>query len=247
MNLDFQCDDGLAHKAALGLIVLKADETIENEFRPLFDQPGVTLNHTRIESAPEVTTETLMRMKAQLTGAAAMLPDARALDVIGYGCTSASTVIGSEAVAAAIQKAHPSAQVTNPAAAVVAALKHLGVSRIGVVTPYIAEVSQAVVNLLRDNGFDPVSIGTFGQSEEAVVARISPESVKAAICAVGEDPAVEAVFASCTNLRTFPVIAACEAKLGKPVLSSNSALAWHMMTLTGLPTSTHGPGRLFAA
>ncbi|GAA0786084.1 Asp/Glu racemase [Roseibium denhamense] len=245
MDLNFVCDDGLAQRAAFGLIVLQADETMENEFRTLFDLKGVTLNHARIPSAPDVTPDTLMRMKEQLTGTAALLPSARPLDVIGYGCTSASTIIGSDTVAAAVQKAHPTAKVTNPAAAVIAALQKLKVKKIGVVTPYIAEVSKAVVTLLENNGFTADKVGSFGQSEEAVVARIAADSVEAAICSVGDAPDIEAVFASCTNLRTFPIIEACEAKLGKPVISSNSALAWHMMQLAGLETKGRGPGRLF--
>jgi maleate isomerase len=128
---------------------------------------------------------------------------------------------------------------------VLAALEHLNAKKIGVVTPYIAEVSEAVVSLLKDNGLTVVNLGSFGQSEEAVVARISPASVEEAICSVGSAPDVDAVFASCTNLRTFPVLEACEAKLGKPVISSNSALAWHMMRLAGLETKGRGPGRLF--
>jgi maleate isomerase len=245
MELSFETDAGLAHKAALGLIVLQVDETIENEFRPLFDLDGVTLNHTRIVSAPDVTPENLMQMKAQLTGTAALLPGNRALDVIGYACTSASTVIGSDAVEVAVQKAHPAAKVTNPAAAALAAFAHLNVKRIAIVSPYIPSVSDALVSLFEEGGFSAVNVGSFGQSEEAVVARISPASVEAAICAVGNDPDVEAVFASCTNLRTFPVLEAGEAKLGKPVISSNSALAWHMMRLAGLATSGKGPGMLF--
>lgn len=245
MELQFECDEGLGSRASLGLIVLQADETIEKEFRPLFDLDDVVLYHARIPSDPEVNEETLMRMKASLTETAALLPGNRPLDVIGYACTSASTVIGSEAVETAIRKAHPHARVTNPAVAVVTALKHLGVTRVGVVTPYIAEVSEAVVDLLRKAGLDPVRVGSFGQSEEATVARITPRSVEQAVQAVGGDPEVEAVFASCTNLRTFPVIDACEQRLGKPVISSNFALAWHMMRLSGLDTRGAGPGKLF--
>lgn len=245
MELEFECDGGLGSRAALGLIVLQADETIEKEFRPLFDLDDVVLYHARIPSDPEVNEETLMRMKAGLTDTAALLPGNRPLDVIGYACTSASTVIGSEAVETAVRKAHPHARVTNPATAVITALKHLGVTRVGVVTPYIAEVSEAVVDLLRNAGLDPLKVGSFGQSEEATVARISLQSVERAIQAIGEDPEVEAVFASCTNLRTFPVIEGCEKKLGKPVISSNLALAWHMMTLAGLETTGSGPGKLF--
>ncbi|MES0883617.1 maleate cis-trans isomerase family protein [Roseibium sp. SCP14] len=245
MRLDFDCDEGLGGKAALGLIVLQADETIETEFRRLFDLEDVVLYHTRIESAPEVTPETLMQMKAQLSSSAALLPGNRPLDVIGYACTSGATVIGSDAVATAVQKAHPEVEVTNPARAVLEALRHLNVSRIGVVSPYVAEVSEAVCTLLRENDMTPVTVGSFGQAEEAVVARITNDSVEKAICAIGADPEIDAVFASCTNLRTLPVIEACERKLGKPVISSNLALAWHMLTLAGIATRGVGPGKLF--
>ncbi|WP_305988278.1 Asp/Glu racemase [Roseibium sp. MMSF_3544] len=245
MRLDFDCDNGLGETAALGLIVLQADETVEKEFRPVFDIEGVAMYHARIESDPDVTEETLMRMKGKLTGAAALLPGHRALDVIGYACTSASTVIGSAAVERAIRQAHPDASVTNPAVAVVTALNHLAVEKVGVVSPYVADVSEAVCELLRAEGLDPVTVGSFDQSEEAVVARITPQSVQNAVHQVGNEPDVQAVFASCTNLRTFPVIEACEQLLGKPVISSNLALAWHMMTLAGLETRGKGPGRLF--
>ena len=247
MQLDFECDEGLGTKAAFGLIVLQADETIETEFRRMFALDGVVLYHTRIESASEVTPATLMQMKSQLTGSAALLPGERPLDVIAYACTSGATVIGSDAVAAAVQLAHPGAEVTNPARAVLAALDQLGTRNIGVVSPYVEDVSEAVCTLLRDDGRNPVKVGSFGQAEEAVVARISHASVEEAICAVGADHEVEVVFASCTNLRTLPVIEACEKKLGKPVISSNMALAWHLMKLAGLPTRGHGPGMLFNA
>jgi maleate isomerase len=245
MKLSFDTDAGPGEKAALGLIVLRADETIESEFRGLFDIDGVSLFHSRIESAPQVTPETLLQMKAELAGAAALLPDTRPLDAVAYACTSGATMIGPEAVADAIRAVHPHAQITNPASAVAAALNHLKVRRVGVVSPYVARVSDAVCAFLSENGMDPVTVGSFDQGEEAIVARIALASVEEAICAVGDNPQVEAVFASCTNLRTLAVIERCEKRLGKPVISSNLALAWHMMALAGLPLKAAGPGRLF--
>jgi len=41
------------------------------------------------------------------------------------------------------------------------------------------------------------------------------------------------------------VVQRIEDEIGKPVVTSNQALAWHMLTLAGLPTAGHGPGRLF--
>ncbi|NVK34123.1 MAG: aspartate/glutamate racemase family protein [Rhodobacteraceae bacterium] len=245
MDLAFSRDEGWGARANLGLIVLQTDETLENELRSLTLPQGTALHHTRIESDLQVTAETLMQMKENLTKSASMLPSSKAYDVIGFGCTSGSTVIGTTEVAKAVQKAHPRAKVTNPAEAVLAALRSLNIKKVGLVSPYIAEVSDALCDLLRKNQIEPVAVGSFGQSEEAIVTQISDQSVEDAICKIGQNPEVEAVFASCTNLRTFKVIEACEKKIGKPVISSNQALVWHMLKQAGLETSGQGPGQLF--
>lgn len=247
MRLAFDCDAGSSANAALGLIVLKADETIERELAPLFRDDGVTLFHARIESAPEVTPETLLQMKERLAETSALFPAQRPMDVIAYACTSGATVIGSKEVERQVRKAFPSAKVTNPAEAIIAACHHLGVTRIGLVSPYVAEVSDALCALLAENGIETPLVGSFEQAEEAVVARIALHSVEEAVCQIGASGEVEAVFASCTNLRTLDVVPACEARIGKPVLSSNLALAWHMRRLAGLKTQGTGPGRLFAS
>jgi maleate isomerase len=60
--------------------------------------------------------------------------------------------------------------------------------------------------------------------------------VQAAIASV--TPEAQAIFLSCTNLRTLHAIAPIEAATGLPVFSSNQALAWHMSTLaTGCASS----------
>ena len=63
---------------------------------------------------------------------------------------------------------------------------------------------------------------------------------------VGARPGVEAVFASCTNLRSLGVVDAAEAALGKPVVTSNQAMFWHMLRLAGAEARGWGPGRLFS-
>ncbi|MBL4725688.1 MAG: aspartate/glutamate racemase family protein, partial [Rhizobiaceae bacterium] len=123
---------------------------------------------------------------------------------------------------------------------------HLKVSKIGFITPYVAEVSAAMRDLLSQNGISVSGVASFEQSQDPVVARISPASILDAIMAVGEDEDIDAVFVSCTNLRCFDIIEQAEEKIGKPVISSNQALAWHMLKLAGLPTSSMGPGKLFA-
>ena len=98
---------------------------------------------------------------------------------------------------------------------------------------------------LEEAGLEIAAFGSFEESEEAVVARIAPASVLDAIVRVGAAAECEAVFASCTNLRATGVIAEAETRLGKPVITSNQALAWHMLRLAGLADGQAVAGSLF--
>jgi maleate isomerase len=77
------------------------------------------------------------------------------------------------------------------------------------------------------------------------VARITTASIEAAILDLGRHDAVDAVFVSCTSLRAAEIVARTEAKLGKPVTSSNHAMAWHALRLAGYRDRLSGFGRLF--
>lgn len=245
MSLSFTLDGGAGARARFGLIVLQNDETMEPELGPMFSQPGVALYHSRIPSGLEVTPETLMRMKAELPHVASLLPSASPLNVVGYGCTSGATIIGQELVSVLIRQVHPDVLVTDPITAVLAATAHLGIGRIGFITPYVADVSEAMRDLLQRNGLAITAFASFEQAEEATVARITDDSLLQAICDMAGSAEMDAVFVSCTNLRSLSVIAEAEARTGKPVLSSNQVLGWHMLHLAGLEAAGNRAGALF--
>ena len=101
----------------LGLVVLQAEETIEGEFRHYLRDRSVILHHTRIPSGEAVTHDTLTAMEADLGTAIGLFPVGSKFDVIGYACTSASSVIGEDRVASLITSARPGVRPTNPATA----------------------------------------------------------------------------------------------------------------------------------
>jgi maleate isomerase len=245
-RLTFETDGGAGERAALGLIVLQTDETMEREFRPLFERAGVALYHSRIPSAPEVSAASLAEMEAEMPRAASLLPTSRGLDAIGYGCTSGATVIGPDKVAAAIRGHHPDAAVTDPITSVMAALRHLGCNRVAFLTPYVAEVSEEMRALLEREGFAISAFGSFEESNEATVARVTEASLLEAIVHLGQTDDADCVFASCTNLRSFNIVEEAEGRLNKPVISSNLAFAWHMLVSGGIDVKGLGPGRLFS-
>lgn len=215
----------------MGLIVLQVDETIEPEFRAFLANDKTPLYVSRIPSGAEVTTDTLAQMEADLPAAAALLPKTRRYKVVGYGCTSASSVIGSERVEQMVKQTCNTETVTNPLRAATACAAHRGVSKFALLSPYIEEVNTPLRQAFAEQGISMEVFGTFGEAEEARVARISVESVVEAAVRLGADSAVDAVFLSCTNLRTRAAIPRIEAQIGKPVLSSNQSLAWHMKHL----------------
>ena len=246
MKLAFETDAGSATRARLGLVVLAADEALEPEFRDFTALDGVVVHHSRIESDPEVTLETLKAMEARITTSAALLPAAAPFDVVGYACTSGASVIGPERVAALVRAARPEARVSDPMVATRAALRALSVRRIAFLTPYLPQVTAAVRAALEADGIEIVEVGAFEQSTEAIVARITPASILEAVVTLARRASgAEAVFISCTNLRAAPVIPATEAALGIPVVSSNQALAWHMLRLAGIAEPLENCGRLF--
>lgn len=234
---------------AMGLIVLQTDELMEYELGKLFLGQGLRTYQNRIQSMPEVRPETLSMMGETMTSSAAMLPDEAGISVIGYGCTSGATVLGEARVAELINHAHPSVTVTNPLSALKAACKALRVKKLGLVSPYIAEVTDALKAAIETAGIQISVYGSFEQAEDQTVARISPKSTLNAMCDIGSGEC-DAVFASCTNLRAWEIIPEAEEVLGKPVLCSNQVLGWHMLRLAGIGVDEMGDsgtyGRLFS-
>jgi len=58
-------------------------------------------------------------------------------------------------------------------------------------------------------------------------------------------PESDAIFISCTNFRTLEIIESLENKLGKPVVTSNSASMWQMLRVIQDTRVIPGAGRLF--
>ena len=79
------------------------------------------------------------------------------------------------------------------------------------------------------------------------VARMTAACVRDAAIELGRHAAVDGVFVSCTSLRVAEIVEEVEAAIGKPVSSSNHAMAWHALRLAGVDDALDGWGRLFRA
>ena len=211
------------------------------------DLPGVALYHARLANEAEVTPETLVQMELEVPKAAALLPEYLGLKAIGYGCTSGSTIIGEQRVSELIQMNNPTVPTSNPLTAAKAALKRLGIKRLGLVTPYRPDVTELMQARFEEAGIVIQSVGSFYQQDDRVVGRITSDAILEAALTIGRNDLVDGVFISCTSLRAAGIIEQAEAALGKPVTASNHALAWHLLRLAGIRDEVTGFGRLFHA
>lgn len=228
------------------MVVLASDRTLENEIRQL-PLPGVALHHSRIFNETHVDSDTLMAMKARLPEAASLLPSEFEFAAIGYGCTSASTLMGDAAVADAIHQTHPGVHVTNPVHAAVQAFRALGARRVAIVTPYSEAVTLPVIERFETDGFEVPAFGSFLIEDDLVVARVSADSVAAGAEAVLQQSAADAVFISCTSIRLLDHVQGLEDDLGVPVVSSNTAFIWHLLRSGGIDDQFPGFGKLLGS
>lgn len=218
----------------VGLVVLQADETIEQDFRRLFPAEVCDFFVSRVRSDPEVTTETLAAMANDMTAAASLFPRSAKFDVVGYGCTSGTSVIGPNRVAELVGEGCTAKSVTEPFSALVHACERRNIKRLALLSPYIESVSAKLRDVLAETGIATPVFGSFNEAEEAKVARISGASIIEAAEALAKSDETDGVFLSCTNLKALEVLEEVTARTGKPAMSSNSVLAEHMKALAGI-------------
>ena len=239
MSFDFTTDPAVP---AMGLIVLQSDETIEQDFRRIFGA-GPLIYVTRVPTATQVTRDTLQQMAETLPAAASLFAEPTQFSVVGYGCTSGTAQIGADNIARLAREGCTTPEVTQPVSGLLAACAALNIKRLGFLSPYVEDVSAHLVNVLEANGVACPVFGSFDEACETVVAHISLQSTYDAAVTLAAKGGIDALFLSCTNLRTLDIIEKLEAETGLPVLSSNQVLAWHMaqlssVNLTDLPFGT---------
>lgn len=227
----------------MGLVVLKSDETAERDFRDLLPRE-VELLVSRVPAADEVTRANLAEIANHLTQATALFPTGVPFSVLGYACTSGSAELGEARVEALMTAAASTRAVTNPLSALVAACGALEIRTLGLLTPYAPEVAARMREALQGFGLEVPVYGSFSVPQEAMVVRIDSGSILFGAAELAQQGRADAIFLSCTNLRTLSLIPRLEAQLGIPVMSSNQVLAWHMLRLAGFDTP--GPGQLFS-
>ena len=230
-------------KKRVGLVILSTDHTTEPDYQRMVASADVGIYVARIPFANPVTPENLRAMQPSLSEAAALILPDEALDAICYSCTSASVVIGVAEIETAIHSRKPGVPVVTPPLAGVRALQAFGARRISILTPYTVETSRPMADYFAGHGFDIASFTCLGLTDDRDMARISGDAL-VELAADAIVPDAEALFISCTAVRAALVAARIEARIGRPLVSSNLASAWQSLRLCGIDEAHPEWGRL---
>jgi maleate cis-trans isomerase len=164
-------------------------------------------------------------------------------DIIVIAHTATSYHLGREREAELLARLQQTAgtRIVTAFGSVARALRRLGVKRIALGAPYARETMLQGKAHLEAHGFEVVNCENLPD-----VTNIYDETAERAykLARSIDGNGVEAVFLTGTGMPTLPVLAALEQDLGKPVISSASAMMWNALRLRGVGQSISGYGRL---
>jgi len=200
----------------------------------------------RVRTSPPGPIEVRLLTESAVLDVAADSLAAWRPNVVGYASTSSAYVIGfdHEQVLIARLAHRTGSPVASTCASAVLALRILDVERVALVAPpwFDDQLNKLGATYFRSQGLHIVS------SESADVPRdphrIEPSAVYEWIARHVPDDA-EAVFIGGNGFRAADAIEELEARLERPVLTSNQVLLWNLLASAGAEVQLTGYGQLF--
>lgn len=126
-----------------------------------------------------------------------------------------------------------------------AMFRDMGVTRLGLVTPYVGEIQQRIVTNYRNQGVEIVGDARLDDVGNYSFATYPPAQVGAMVAQVAETKP-DAIAIVCTNFRGAPIAEPLEQQFGIPVLDSVSVTAACCLLATGIdPSRVSGWGSVF--
>jgi maleate cis-trans isomerase len=234
-------------RARLGFLLPPGNPTVEVEMMALMPA-GVSLHFHRmaagggVPGALDNQDERTRMMIDNLDGSIELLAMVQP-DIIVLAHTATSYYLGREREADLLARlsAATGIRVVTAFGSVVAALERLGVRRVALGAPYSAQTTAQGHAHLEAHGFPVVRSDNLKG-----VANIYDETAERAyrLARMVDRPEAEAVFLSGTGMPTLPVLDLLETDLGKPVISSASAMMWYALRQCGVRQPIPGYGRL---
>jgi maleate cis-trans isomerase len=236
-------------RARIGVLVPPGNPTVEPELYRMAPD-GVSLHFARMQAPPSAgpagsaagMEERSRAYREGIDAPAATLADVRpAVVVLAHTASSYALGFGRETPLVERISARSAAPALMAAHAALAALRHLGVTRLALGTPYPESISLQGKAYWEAAGFTLVGYHRLDDVSD-IYAETEERAYLLARRADSRD--AEAVLLSGTGLPTVAMLETLERDLGKPVISSNQACLWRALRLAGVREPIAGYGRL---
>jgi maleate isomerase len=209
--------------------------------------PGVSVHFGRFRVTEISLNE---RALAQFDGepmlqAAALLADARVKRICWNGTSAGWLGFDADrALCTAIERRTGIAACSS-VLSLAEAFRCTGVTRYGLVTPYIDDIQAKILATFRNEGFDCVAERHLGVADNYSFSEVSAASLIAMVHEVAEAKP-QAITIFCTNLRGAPLVENLEREIGIPIYDTIATGVWGAMRLAGVdPRMIRNWGRLF--
>ena len=177
--------------------------------------------------------------------AARLLADAR-VQVIGWNGTSAGWMgfHTDEALCKVISEATGIKACTSMLA-INEALRLYRARRIALVTPYLDEIQDRIIDNYQRAGFEVVAERHLNDKGNFSFSEVDADTIKTMVRDVAASRP-DAIIPVCTNLCAAPLVEELEKEVDIPILDSISVIVWKSLKLAGAdPSRVVGWGRIF--
>jgi len=138
--------------------------------------------------------------------------------------------------------------VTTPVRAATSALHAIGAKRLILMTPFDDEINSRLQNRLKQSELTVLSCPSLEYLGARTGAHVAADKIFGIMeKIVHETPGADAIYFQGAPFNPLPIIGRIESDLKLPVIASNPAMLWHMLSRLGHKFSIQGYGRLLAS
>jgi maleate isomerase len=243
----------------IGMLVPSSNTTMETEVPTLLrrregerPQDSFTLHSARLR-LDEVTREALRAMNTQTTRATTELADMRP-DVVATACLVAVMAQGPKhhkvveaEIEAVLEREHASAPAVSSAGALVDALHALGARKVGIVTPYLRDLTRLVAEYIEDSGVEVADAISLEVPDNRAVAALDPQELKNHWQRLDLRDCDALVLSACVQMPSLSVLEEVEQRCDLPTLSAATATTWSILLALDLEPVAPGAGAILRA
>jgi maleate isomerase len=231
-----------AKKVHIGLLTSRSgDRPHFDDFRGLVPaEVGLTIESVGV--GPEATVDA--RSEAVLRRVTEIVRDHR---IEGLIITGAPLTVLNPDIEKKITEAI-TIPATTPIRAATAALHAINLKKLILMTPFDDEINLRIQDRLKQSGLTVLSCPSLEYLGARTGTHVPADKIFGIMEKIVHDtPGADAIYFQGAPFNPLPIIDRIESELKLPVIASNPAMLWHILSLLGHKFSIQGYGRLLAS